>query len=138
MSAGPNCQKLPIVQQGKLRPGESKAVQDRQQGGNGVRTEACILFSVPLPVTSASPSFLGVGVTVGEGPGPADPAGEALECSPAYESPGTQDPGGHMGTRNRAWLDLGSCFVCLFIFLSFLGPYPWHMEVPRLGVKSEL
>ena len=27
-------------------------------------------------------------------------------------------------------------FVCLF--LVFLGPYPWHMEVPWLGVKSEL
>ena len=27
----------------------------------------------------------------------------------------------------------------LFIyFLSFLGPYPQHMEVPRLGVESEL
>ena len=23
-------------------------------------------------------------------------------------------------------------------FLSFLGPLPWHMEVPRLGVESEL
>ena len=33
-------------------------------------------------------------------------------------------------------------FFCLFwVFLSFLfslGPYPWHMEVPRLGVQSEL
>ena len=30
-------------------------------------------------------------------------------------------------------------FVCLFIYLSiFLGPHPQHMEVPRLGVKSEL
>ena len=28
------------------------------------------------------------------------------------------------------------CFV-LFCFC-FLGPCPWHMEVPRLGVKSEL
>ena len=27
-------------------------------------------------------------------------------------------------------------FICLFIF--FLGPHLWHMEVPRLGVKSEL
>ena len=27
-------------------------------------------------------------------------------------------------------------FVCLF--LVFLGPHPQHMEVPRLGVKSEL
>ena len=27
----------------------------------------------------------------------------------------------------------------LFIYLFFfLGPYPWHMEVPSLGVESEL
>ena len=25
---------------------------------------------------------------------------------------------------------------CLFV--CFLGPHPWHMEVPRLGVESEL
>ena len=25
-----------------------------------------------------------------------------------------------------------------FFFLAFLGLYPWHMEVPRLGVKPEL
>ena len=24
-----------------------------------------------------------------------------------------------------------------FKFFAFLGPYPWHMEDPRLGVKSE-
>ena len=29
------------------------------------------------------------------------------------------------------------CF-CFFVFLPFLEPLPWHMEVPRLGVKSEL
>ena len=30
-------------------------------------------------------------------------------------------------------------FFLLFIFLFiFLGLHPWHMEVPRLGVKSEL
>ena len=32
-------------------------------------------------------------------------------------------------------------FIYLFIFclfLPFLEPLPWHMEVPRLGVKSEL
>ena len=28
-------------------------------------------------------------------------------------------------------------FIYLFIF-DFLGPHPWHMEVPRLGVKLEL
>ena len=25
-----------------------------------------------------------------------------------------------------------------FFFFVFLGPHPWHMEVPRLGVQSEL
>ena len=41
---------------------------------------------------------------------------------------------------------LGSCLPSFlpsfFLFMSalllFLGPHPWHMEVPRLGVKSEL
>ena len=30
--------------------------------------------------------------------------------------------------------------IFIFIFLSFvfLGLHPWHMEVPRLGVESEL
>jgi len=27
---------------------------------------------------------------------------------------------------------------CCCLFLSFLGPHLWHMEVPRLGVESEL
>ena len=30
------------------------------------------------------------------------------------------------------------CFVLFFVFLPFLGPLPQHMEVPRLGVESEL
>ena len=25
-----------------------------------------------------------------------------------------------------------------FLSFVFLGPHPWHMEVPRLGAKSEL
>ena len=29
-------------------------------------------------------------------------------------------------------------FCFFFVFLPFLGPLPWHTEVPRLGVKSEL
>ena len=28
--------------------------------------------------------------------------------------------------------------LVIFFFLSFLGPLPRHVEVPRLGVKSEL
>ena len=29
-------------------------------------------------------------------------------------------------------------FFFFFIFSPFLGPLPWHMEVPRLGIKLEL
>ena len=31
-------------------------------------------------------------------------------------------------------------FIYLFIYFIFvfLGPYPWHMEIARLGVESEL
>ena len=29
-------------------------------------------------------------------------------------------------------------FLSFFFFVSFLGPHPWHMEVPRLGVQAEL
>ena len=35
-------------------------------------------------------------------------------------------------------LSLCKSFACIFFSFFFLGPYPWHMEVPRLGVKSEL
>ena len=30
-------------------------------------------------------------------------------------------------------------YIYIYIYTyPFLGPHPWHMEVPRLGVKSEL
>ena len=35
------------------------------------------------------------------------------------------------------WFGFGFCFCFCFCFC-FLGPYPQHMEVPRLGVESEL
>ena len=28
--------------------------------------------------------------------------------------------------------------IIFFSFFFFLGPHPWHMEGPRLGVQSEL
>ena len=28
--------------------------------------------------------------------------------------------------------------IIIIVFLLFLGLLPWHMEVPRLGVESEL
>ena len=32
----------------------------------------------------------------------------------------------------------GQATTLRLFFFSFLGPRPWHMEVPRLGVSSEL
>ena len=29
-------------------------------------------------------------------------------------------------------------FLIFFGLFVFLGPHPWHMEVPMLGIKSEL
>ena len=41
--------------------------------------------------------------------------------------------------RNQLYCgDVGKCPFSLFFFLVFLGPRPWHMEVPRLGVELEL
>lgn len=36
------------------------------------------------------------------------------------------------------FLKCGGFFFCFVLFLVFLGPYPWHMKVPRRGVQSEL
>ena len=36
-------------------------------------------------------------------------------------------------SASKGWLNMN-----FFLFFVFLGPYLWHMEVPRLGVKSEL
>ena len=41
-------------------------------------------------------------------------------------------PGPGKVGKNRAG------FIYLFVFLPFLGPLPRHMEVPRLGVESDL
>ena len=42
------------------------------------------------------------------------------------------------GTRHTLVNTLLSWSLNFFFFLVFLGPYLWTMEVPRLGVKSEL
>ena len=44
-------------------------------------------------------------------------------------------------SKNISFECEGYCLVCFFFFLSFcyfFGPLPRHMEVPRLGVQSEL
>ena len=39
---------------------------------------------------------------------------------------------------NHSGLLVFISFFFFFVFLLFLGPIPRHMEVPRLGVESEL
>jgi len=36
------------------------------------------------------------------------------------------------------WMGAAGWRGCFFFFFVFLGPHPWHMEVPRIGVQSEL
>ena len=46
------------------------------------------------------------------------------------------------GSLCMTHLSFTSLFFCIFgflgFFLSFLGPHPWHMEIPGLGVELEL
>ena len=44
---------------------------------------------------------------------------------------------GHQKQPHVVFLFSFSFFLFL-VFLPFLEPHPWHMEVPRLGVQSEL
>ena len=46
---------------------------------------------------------------------------------------------GHFAVQQKLSQHCKSTIVCLFIYLfCFSGPQPWHMEVPRLGVTSDL
>ena len=38
----------------------------------------------------------------------------------------------------KSWVPLVPKTMLHFFFFFFLGTHPWHMEVPRLGVESEL
>ena len=55
-----------------------------------------------------------------------------LEPSPLLCLPGPSPP------PTTYTLDICLFFLSSFFFLVFLGPYPWHVEVPRLGVQLEL
>ena len=45
---------------------------------------------------------------------------------------------GHNGNSlNSLFLSHSATQLSVFLFC-FLGPHPWHVEVPRLGVESEL
>ena len=44
-----------------------------------------------------------------------------------------------MSKALAAKLDKNVSFVCVCVYVCvFLGPHLWHMEIPRLGVESEL
>ena len=37
-----------------------------------------------------------------------------------------------------AYIEVQTLYFILFLIFCFLGPHPWHMEIPRLGVQLEL
>ena len=61
-------------------------------------------------------------------------------ASPVYYLP--EVPGGNgVGPRSAHGTSISffSFFFFFFVFVFvFVGPHPWHIEVPRLGMESEL
>lgn len=94
----------PIVQKGKLRPGGSELprlhskVAAESELSSGLCSVLCATAG-HLRVSHLPKGAGGGAVTVGEGPGPADPAWKVLECPSACVDH-IQDPGGHVGTRD--------------------------------------
>ena len=76
----------------------------------------------------------------GQGSAPAGPVQLCLKG--AWEQGGGQrEEGGTHGAWPVIRLkdEQGCLQACLgFLLVCFLGPHPQHMEVPRLGVESEL
>ena len=56
-------------------------------------------------------------------------------CPKASPTPSCRDSG--QATTLSLWIFLLFFVSCIFVFC-FLGLHLWHMEVPRLGVQSEL
>ena len=80
----------------------------------GTPLRATIFLQIPVVSLGVSipfqPTFFLTGIPLGRGP--------CTQQSPPQ--PFTPNP------------------ICIIIILPFQGPLPWHMEVPRLGVESEL
>ena len=54
-----------------------------------------------------------------------------------------KEPGGNKAVFQQEHILEGVIDLCFSLrimddFFFLLGPHPWHMEVPRLGVESEL
>ena len=63
---------------------------------------------------------------------------QSLEQCVGVPSPGRWAEAGILrGQRSPQGLKVVG-FLKKFLFFHFLGPHPRHMEVPRLGVQSEL
>ena len=46
--------------------------------------------------------------------------------------------GDRIVVAGKAWVCVCVCVFCFVLFFVFPGPHSQHMEVPRLGVPSEL
>ena len=67
-------------------------------------------------------------------------------CCEGSPSPIPQKPSSHSSAKDNFYYSSllailqSCCFFFFFFFFSFcfLGPHPWHMVIPRLGVELEL
>ena len=51
---------------------------------------------------------------------------------------GARDPTHHLLVPSKIHSHCTTMGIPRLSFIFFLGPHPWHMEVPRLGVELEL
>ena len=63
-----------------------------------------------------------------------------LHVNTCTRSPSREDGGGEGGEETeKKGIFLPFIYIYKYILpFVFLGPHPWHMEVPRLGVESEV
>ena len=112
---------LPLV--ARLRKGSLKPPWGLEKGNSpaGLR-----LGAPSLPRASLSPGSKHTGPTWDRVP----PRSQLLCTGKCFSL--------DLGHNISSSLSLYVCVcVCVYVFV-FLGPHPWHMEVPRLGVESEL
>ena len=94
----------------------SEKRENRERGWLGISSLPFLRFPSP-------PSLVG-----SLSPGPLSP-------SPALNSNLSRRISTHIHLDHRmSRLNILFFFVCLFVFLPFLGLHPQHLEVPRLGV----
>ena len=117
--------------------------------------KAVLHLSLSSPASSTLPTLTTLYATLAPPPPPRPPGSVYTLCSFAsypQTCSGQQSfslrlhpEEGRKGKINQGMVNINSPLIVpsflppfFLSFFVFLGPHPWHMEIPRLGVKSEL